>query len=395
MKNKYDSLIVESMEQYRHENPEEKINTKWECVKTSIQIANTNLPVKENKKKQLWITDEVLSKITQRKQAKNTPEYASIEREIRQMCRAAKETWIQIKCKEIEDLEIKHNSKEVHENIKRFTKKKNNITGNGCIRGKNGEIIVDNSDIIERWKEYTEELFWDNRSNKPALQNSQDGPKILKAEVEKAIKNLKQGKAAGPDKITTEMIKSLANFGIDTITELCNDIYNTGYIPKDLKTSIFITLPKKPRAVECEDYRTISLMSHITKILLKVIQERIQNKIDEEVTEEQFGFRKNSGTREAIICLRMLIEKYIEVQKNIYVCFIDYKKAFDRVQHERLITCLQDIGVDGKDIRIIGNFYWEQVATVRYRNNYSSPIEIKRGVRQGCVLSPSLFNLYT
>ena len=233
VKNKYDSLIVESMEQYRHENPEEKINTKWECVKTSIQIANTNLPVKENKKKQLWMTDEILSKMTQRKKAKNTPEYASIEREIRQMCRAAKETWIQIKCKEIEDLEIKHNSKEVHENIKRFTKKKNNITGNGCIRRKNGEIIVDNSDIIERWKEYTEELFWDNRSNKPALQNSQDGPKILKAEVEKAIKKMKQGKAAGPDKITTEMIKSLSNFGIDTITELCNDIYiKLGISPK-------------------------------------------------------------------------------------------------------------------------------------------------------------------
>jgi hypothetical protein len=92
------------------------------------------------------------------------------------------------------------------------------------------------------------------------------------------------------------MIKALEDFGIEIITDICNDIYNTGYIPNDLKTSVFIALPNKTGDVECSDFRTISLMSHITKILIQVIQERIQNKINIELEEEQFGFRKNSGT---------------------------------------------------------------------------------------------------
>ena len=218
---------------------------------------------------------------------------------------------------------------------------------------------------------------------------------ILKAEVENAIKSIKGGKAAGSDNITVDIIKSLNEFGVDTITELCNDIYETGHIPKDLTSSIFIPLPKKPRAVDCTEYRTISLMSHITKILLKIIHERIKNKIDTEVGEEQFGFRKNKGTREAILSIRLVIDKYIEVQKSIYICFIDYSKAFDRVQHEKLIKCLQEIGIDGKDIRLIRNIYWEQTASIRCENSYSPYIEIRRGVRQGCILSPSLFNIYT
>jgi hypothetical protein len=147
--------------------------------------------------------------------------------------------------------------------------------------------------------------------------------------------------------------------------------------------------------VECTDYRTISLMSHVTKILLNIIHERIKNKIDIEVGEEQFGFRKNKGTREAILSLRLLTEKYIEVQKNIYLCFIDYSKAFDSVQHTKLIECLQGIGVDGKDVSLIRNIYWEQVATVKAENLYTQNINIRKGVRQGCILSPSLFNIYT
>ena len=76
-------------------------------------------------------------------------------------------------------------------------------------------------------------------------------------------------------------------------------------------------------------------------------------------------------------------------------CFIDYEKAFDRVNHVKMIQCLQDIGIEGKDLRLIKNLYWSQKAFVRSANGYSAPIDIKRGVRQGCLLSPCLFNLYT
>ena len=129
-----------------------------------------------------------------------------------------------------------------------------------------------------------------------------DGAPIMKDEVSKAVKSMKKGKAAGPDKITVDMIESLDEFGI--LTDFLNAIYDSGEIPSDLSKSIFIVLPKKPGATECESHRTISLMSHITKILLKILMARMINKITPEIAEEQCGFVKDKGTRNAIYMLR-------------------------------------------------------------------------------------------
>ena len=159
--------------------------------------------------------------------------------------------------------------------------------------------------------------------------------------------------------------------------------------------SVYITLPKQARATECSNFRTISLMPHTLKIFLKVIQARIGTKIDSEVGPTQFGFRPGSGTREGVFCYNILAQKHIEVDKEMYTCFIDYSKAFDKVHHNMLIECLEKIGIDGKDIRIITNLYWHQKAAIRIQDQLSPLIPIKRGVRQGCVLSPYLFNIYT
>ena len=109
---------------------------------------------------------------------------------------------------------------------------------------------------------------------------------------------------------------ALQEFGIEHLTSICQMIYNTGHIPEDLKKSIFVPIPKKPKASICEDFRTISLMSHVTRLLLKIILNRIQIQIYNEVSKEQFGFRAQSGTREAIFCMRMMTERYIAVNKE-------------------------------------------------------------------------------
>ena len=197
------------------------------------------------------------------------------------------------------------------------------------------------------------------------------------------------------DGITTEMLKLLEDFGVDKLTELFNLIYSSGEFPGDLLMSIFITLPKQPRATDCSNFRTISLMPHTLKIFLKIIQNRIGTKIDKEVGPTQFGFRPGSGTREGIFCYKIIAQKHLEVDKDLFTCFIDYSKAFDKVHHEQLIQCLEKIGVDGKDIRVIANLYWHQKAAIRIQNQLSPFTSIQRGVRQGCVLSPYLFNIYT
>lgn len=136
-------------------------------------------------------------------------------------------------------------------------------------------------------------------------------------------------------------------------------------------------------------------MSHFTKILLKIILYRNSAAIDREIGENQSGFRKGKGTREGIFNLRTINERYLEKQKDVYICFINYEKAFDRVNHEKLIEKLKLAGMDGKDVRIIARLYWEQAAVVRTDQGNSEGIEIRRGTRQGCVLSPYLFNLFT
>ena len=172
---------------------------------------------------------------------------------------------------------------------------------------------------------------------------------------------MSKGKSSGIDDISIKMLQAPAEFGKDTVTLFCNEIYTTVYIPEDLKTSVFIFLPKKQKAVECSDYGTISLMCHTLKLLLTVILKRITNKIDIEVGCEQAGFRKNSGTREAIVCLKVITEKYFEMGKELYACFIDYSKAFDTVNHEQLISSLSGTEVNDNDITIIAYLYWQQI----------------------------------
>ncbi|GFS25466.1 endonuclease-reverse transcriptase [Elysia marginata] len=122
---------------------------------------------------------------------------------------------------------------------------------------------------------------------------------------------------------------------------------------------------------------------------------RVRNKIGQEIAEEQCGFAEGKGTTNAIYMLRTLIERALEVQKDVYLCLIDYTKAFGRVRHTEILKQLKQLNVDGKDLRIIKNIYWKQIAAVRIKNETSTFQNIKRGVRQGCVLSPDLFNLYS
>ena len=158
--------------------------------------------------------------------------------------------------------------------------------------------------------------------------------------------------------------------------------------------SIFITLPKKPATIKCDQHRTISL-SHLTKLVLRILLNRLRGRTAGEVAEEQYGFQKDKGTRNAISILRMMTERAIEMQKDLDVCFIDYVKAFDKVRHEPLIDMLLALGIDGQEVELIKNLCWDKQAADRYNGEISKYMSVKRGVRQGCIMSPDLFSLYT
>ena len=131
-------------------------------------------------------------------------------------------------------------------------------------------MIFDESKIKSQWEEYVGELYNDDRGNPPKIEDD-EGEDFLRSVIEKAIKNLKSGKASGNDMITSDMITALDDAGVDIIHNLLNDIYKTGVIPSSMSESIFIRLPKKPKATMCAEYRTLSLMSHLLKVILKVV----------------------------------------------------------------------------------------------------------------------------
>ena len=119
----------------------------------------------------------------------------------------------------------------------------------------------------------------------------------MKEEIQKALKSMKDGKATGTDAFGKETLKALDEHNIEIITSFCNIIYNSGMIPTIMKHSVFITLPKNPKAMICTEFTAISLMRRVAKLLLKIIQQRMANKIDKEVSRLQSGFRPGTDTR--------------------------------------------------------------------------------------------------
>ena len=115
---------------------------------------------------------------------------------------------------------------------------------------------------------------------------------------------------------------------------------------------------------------------------------------NKEIGDLQSGFQSGMGMREEIFNLRPICKRALEVGKEVYICFIDYIKAFHWVKHSKIIECLKEIGVDDTEVQNITKLYWEQSAAVRTESGLTAECKIKTGVRQGCALSSSLFNLY-
>uniref|UniRef100_A0A803SMW9 ribonuclease H n=1 Tax=Anolis carolinensis TaxID=28377 RepID=A0A803SMW9_ANOCA len=160
------------------------------------------------------------------------------------------------------------------------------------------------------------------------------------------------------------------------------------------KKSIYIPIPKKGNAKECSNFRTVALISHASKVMLKILQGRLQQYMERELPDVQAGFRKGRGTRDQIANICWIMEEAREFQKNIYFCFIDYSKAFDCVGHNKLWHVLGGMGIPSHRVCLLRNLYKDQVATVRTDHGTTDWFMIGKGVRQGCILSPSLFNLY-
>ena len=133
-----------------------------------------------------------------------------------------------------------------------------------------------------------------------------------------------------------EFHQLLKDDAVKVLHSRCQQVWKTQKWPQDWKRSVFIPIPKKGNAKECSNYCTIALMSHAIKVMLKILQARLQQYVNRELPDVQAGFRKGRGARDQIASICWIMEKAREFQKNIYICFIDYAKAFDCVDHNKL-----------------------------------------------------------
>ena len=143
-------------------------------------------------------------------------------------------------------------------------------------------------------------------------------------------------KASGGDGIPAALFQILKDDAVKALYPICQQIGKTQQWPQDWKRSVFIPIPKKGNAKECSNYLTVALFSHPSKVMLKILQGRLQQYVNCELPDVEAGFRKGRGTRDQIANIHWIIKKAREFQKNIYFCFIDYTKAFDYVDHNKL-----------------------------------------------------------
>ena len=154
-------------------------------------------------------------------------------------------------------------------------------------------------------------------------------PDILECEVKWALESITMNKASGGDGLPVELFQILKDDAVKVLHSICQQTGETQQWPQDWKMSVFIPIPKKGNAKECSNYRTIELVLQASKVMLKILQARLQQYVNRELPHVQAGFRKGRGTRDQIGNIHWIIEKAREFHKNISFCFIDYAKTFD------------------------------------------------------------------
>ena len=172
--------------------------------------------------------------------------------------------------------------------------------------------------VKKRWQEYTEELYKRDLNES----DNHDGvitcleSDILECEVKWAIGYITRNKASGGDGIPVELFQILKDEDVKVLHSICQQVWKTQQWPQDWKRSVFIPIPKKGNAKECSNYRTIALISHASKVMLKILQARLQQYVNHEIPDVQAGFRKGRGTRDQIANICWIIKKSREFQKS-------------------------------------------------------------------------------
>jgi hypothetical protein len=389
VRNRFSLLELEDRE------PEEL----WQEAKEVVmEVADKHIPKRAKKKRSPWLSKEAIgiaeNRRLLRKSERKGEEVRRLNAEFQAQVRRDKEEYYKEVCRQMEQDSRKGRTRDLFKKIKQLTGKY--VARVGVYKNKGNKNETEERECKERWREYTEELYRKDENMKEDFEAEEyeREPDILESEVRKAMREVSNQKAPGVDGIPIELWKEGEEEGVQVLKALCQSIWRTGVWPKDWKTSIYVPIYKKGDATDCSNYRTIALIAHASKVMLKIIMGRMESYVEKEIPEVQAGYRKGRGTRDHIANLRWTMERAREYNQDIFLCFIDYSKAFDSVDHSRMWNTLKDMGFPIHLVVLLKSLYENQVARVRTDFGDTDSFGIGKGVRQGCILSPCLFNLY-
>ena len=299
--------------------------------------------------------------------------------------------------------DVKGNSKLFWKEVRKL--KKENKGNVQRIMKRDGTFVNEEREVRKVWSEHFESLHNVGINEEVIVsvcgfdgvrRNRYVGDEIItREEVIGRVRKLKNGKSAGIGGITGEMIKNGGDSVMDWIWKLCNKAFLEGVVPKDWSRPVIVPLYKgKGDKGDCKNYRGISLLSVVGKIHVDILVDRVRRVTEDLIGEEQGAFRSGRGCVDQIFTLKQMSEKMRGKKKKLYLGFMDLKQAYDRINREALWQVLMIYGVGGRLLNGVKSMYVDSEACIRVNGEVSEWFKIESGVRQGCVMSPWLFNLY-
>ena len=330
----------------------------------------------------------------------NRKTYKAINKKVKYEVKQWKKKILDSEVKEMETAHAKNDSHELFKRVKKLAGEREKLQL--AAKNKDGVLKTAPHEVMDCWKQHFEShLNTQFPRDEDALQdipdpppaNTQSRPFTIE-EAESAIKLLKNNKACGWDKIAAETLKAGGLKMREFLLKIINVAWSECKTPQDWSRGLITPVHKKGDKLNPANYRAITLLSIPGKVLCRMILNRIQMTIDDHLAEEQCGFRSSRGTTDAIFVVRQILEKAKERRVPVHWNFVDFKAAFDTIWREALWKCLRSIGVDKALVDLIECIYKQSTCSVMVNGKISDWFDVLIGVRQGCLLSPGLFNLF-
>ena len=322
---------------------------------------------------------------------------------VQRLMRYVKNKWFKAKAAEIELKMIR--SKSAWKDIKQLQLARRGLrpVPPRALKKEDGTPCESAEECKERWKQHFQKVLnvispFDSsavdRVRQRVLHVELDHPPN-EEELEEALSALKSNKAGGKNELTPELVKYVGTVFGEYVLDLFKTVWEEESIPKEWVDAVLVAIPKKGDLSVCDNWRGISLLDVFGKLLARILKQRLEVVAERELTESQCGFRKGRGCVDMIFCARQLIEKTLEHEETVYIVFVDLKKAYDSVPREAMWKALEKYGYPSRMISLIRSFHDKMSAELKINGEIlEGEIKVTNGLRQGCTMAPTLFNLF-